>query len=65
MEAELSVDAGGWTELLPEDGLLDGRGETFEVAAPASARLLLLRLTDAAYNEVTYDLLSRLDGRGR
>jgi len=64
-EAEVSVDAGGWQKLLPEDQLLDGRGESFLVDAPSAARLVLLRLTDAAYNEVTYDLLPRLAGQGR
>ena len=46
----------------PEDGLLDGRGESFLVPVPeGGARLLLLHLMDAAYNEVTYDLLTDLD----
>jgi hypothetical protein len=57
-EAELSADAGDWRPLLPEDGLLDGRGESFLVEVPDGARLLLLRLGDAAYNGVTYDLLA-------
>ncbi len=59
-EAELSADAGDWRALRPEDGLLDGRGESFLVEAPEGARLLLLRLSDAAYNGVTYDLLAHV-----
>ncbi len=54
--AEVSVDAGEWRLLEPEDGMLDGVRETLSVEAPSSARLVLLRLTDAAFNVVTYDL---------
>jgi hypothetical protein len=57
--ARLSADAGEWVDLRPEDGLLDGRRETFVVAAPANGRLLLLQVGDAAYNVVTFDLLRR------
>ena len=57
-EARLSVDGGAWRDLRPVDGLLDGRGESFEVEVPEGARLVLLRLTDAAYNGATYDLLA-------
>ena len=54
--AELSVDGGAWRALTAEDGLLDGQRETLVVERPAGARLLLLRVTDAAYNTVTFDL---------
>jgi hypothetical protein len=54
--ARASVDAGEWVDLRPEDGLLDGRRESFVVAAPAAARLVLLQVQDAAYNGVTFDL---------
>lgn len=54
--AEVSVDAGEWRPLRPEDGLLDGKRETLAIQAPGNARLVLLRLTDAAFNVVTYDL---------
>ena len=57
-EARLSVDAGTWEDVRPRDGLLDGRGEEFTVAVPEGASLVLLRLTDAAYNGATYDLLA-------
>ena len=60
-EAEVSADAGDWQALRPEDGLLDGRGESFLVEVPDGTRLLLLRLGDAAYNGATYDLLSAIE----
>ncbi len=59
IEAEVAADAGEWRALRPADGLLDGRGEVFEVQFPAAARLVLLRLSDAAFNEVSFDLLSQ------
>jgi hypothetical protein len=56
-EAVYSVDAGAWKPARPADGLLDEQTETVVVDAdPASAGLLLLRVTDAAYNVVTFDL---------
>jgi len=59
IEAEVAADAGQWRALRPADGLLDGRGEVFEVEVPSAARLVLLRLSDAAFNEVSFDLLSQ------
>jgi hypothetical protein len=59
-EAVYSVDAGSWKPARPEDGLLDEQTETVVVDADAaSAGLLLLRVTDAAYNVVTFDLTRR------
>ena len=55
--ARRSADAGDWEDVRPEDGLLDGRQETFLVTVPAGAHLLLLQVGDAAYNGVTFDLL--------
>ncbi len=55
--AEVSRDAAEWQPVAPADGLLDGRREAFLVDAPPGAGLLLLRLEDAAYNGVAYDLL--------
>lgn len=52
-----SVDAGKWQGLTPEDGLIDGRREAIRLAVPTGARMLLLRVTDAALNVVTFDLL--------
>jgi hypothetical protein len=56
-EAQVSVDAGEWKQVEVGDGLLDGRRETLLVEAPADARLVLLRLLDAAFNVSTVDLL--------
>ncbi|HEX9668244.1 MAG TPA: hypothetical protein VGC93_02060 [Thermoanaerobaculia bacterium] len=55
-EAVWSADAGEWQPAEPEDGLLDGRSEKLHVEVPAGSRLVLLRVTDAAYNVVTFDL---------
>lgn len=54
--AELSADGGAWRALSAEDGLLDGQREILVVDRPAEATLLLLRVTDAAFNTVTFDL---------
>jgi hypothetical protein len=55
-EAVWSADAGEWKPAEPEDGLVDGRSETLHLDVPAGSRLVLLRVTDAAYNVVTFDL---------
>lgn len=57
---EVSVDAGEWQQAAAADGLLDARRETVEIPVPDGARLLLLRVTDAAYNVMTFDLSDRL-----
>jgi hypothetical protein len=54
--AEISIDAGDWLPARPVDGLLDGQNERLLVDSPDSAKLVLLRLMDAAFNVVTYDL---------
>lgn len=56
-QAAVSVDAGDWRGSRAVDGLLDSRRETLVLTVPEDARLVLLRLTDAALNVVTYDLL--------
>lgn len=58
LDVALSADAGAWEEAIPVDGLLDGRRETLDVAVPAAAHVLLLRVTDSAGNVVTFDLLA-------
>lgn len=59
-EVVYSVDAGEWKPARAADGLLDGRSETLLVEAPAKgSHLLLLRASDAAFNDVTFDLSSR------
>lgn len=56
-EAVYSVDAGVWKPAHPADGLLDAQTETLVVdAEPGPGGLLLLRVTDAAYNVITFDL---------
>ncbi len=64
-EAVASLDAQEWKPIEAVDGLLDGRTETFlidlgEDAGPADPKeggsLLLLRVTDAAFNVITFDL---------
>ena len=55
-EAVFSVDATEWQPARPVDGLLDGQRETLLMTAPSDNRLLLLRVTDAAFNVVTFDL---------
>jgi len=57
--AEVSIDAGEWRPAQPADGLLDGQRETLEVTIPEDARLVLLRVIDAAFNQTTFDLLRR------
>jgi len=54
--AEVSIDAGEWQPAEPADGLLDGRREELAIEAPAGARLVLLRVEDAAFNLATFDL---------
>ena len=58
-EAVYSVDAANWKPARAADGLLDAQTETVLIDAdPASGNLLILRVTDAAYNVVTFDLSS-------
>ena len=61
-EAVVSVDAGEWRAVGVEDGLLDSQRETLAIDAAEGARLLLLRLTDAAHNVTTIDLSGQLGG---
>ncbi len=55
-EAVYSIDAEEWRPARPLDGILDGRRELLVVEVPEGRSLVLLRLTDAAFNVVTYDL---------
>ena len=60
-EASLSLDGGPWRPLAAADGLLDGQKEELVVAEiPATAKLVLLRLGDAAFNYSTVDLGAEL-----
>jgi len=58
--AEFSVDAGPWQPAEPADGLLDGRREELALEVPEGARLVLLRVEDAAFNLATFDLTQEL-----
>lgn len=59
-QAEISVDAGEWRPAIPTDRLLDGRTEAFRIEVPERARMLILRIRDAAHNVVTFDLSENL-----
>jgi sugar lactone lactonase YvrE len=58
--AVYSVDAGPWQKARAIDGLVDGRQERLQVEIPPEARLLLLRVTDAALNVITFDLFANI-----
>jgi hypothetical protein len=63
-EAVYSLDATEWKPALPADGLLDGKTETLTIdpakdgkaATASTGGLLLLRVTDAAFNVSTFNL---------
>mgnify|MGYP003481651985 FL=1 len=60
-EAKLSIDGGEWKPLAAVDGLVDGQTEELVVEElPDDARLVLLRLSDAAFNDRTFDLRAEL-----
>ena len=54
--AEWSENAREWQKATVVDGLLDGRVERLQLELTADARFVLLRVTDAAHNVVTYSL---------
>ncbi len=56
-EVVAATDGKPWQALAAADGLLDGRQERFSVEVPPGVVTLLLRVTDAAANVVTFDLL--------
>jgi hypothetical protein len=58
-EAVASVNAGEWKPARVLDGLLDSKSETLVLDPAPKGGLLLLRVTDAAYNVVTFDLSNR------
>jgi hypothetical protein len=55
-EAVLSVNAQEWTPVPAADGLLDGRTEILLIPPGKPGDLLLLRVTDAAHNVITFSL---------
>ncbi len=54
--AEYSMNAGEWIPARSEDGLLDGQRETLVLPIPDTGSLMLLRVLDAAFNVVTFDI---------
>ncbi len=59
--AELSIDGGEWRDVAPADGLLDGQSEVILLPdLPAKTRIVLLRVSDAAFNLRTFDLSAEL-----
>ena len=62
-DAVVSIDAGDWRPAVAADGLLDGRRETLRIERPEGARMLLLRVSDAAHNVITFDLLAEPNSR--
>ncbi|MEP0775519.1 MAG: hypothetical protein HRF46_14315 [Acidobacteriota bacterium] len=50
---EYNRDGERWVPLTPEDGLLDGRRETFRLPAVKGPRLLAVRAVDAHHNRAT------------
>lgn len=51
--AEWSRDGESWNPVAAEDGLLDGREETFRFAAAAGGRLVVVRVIDRHHNRTT------------
>ncbi len=59
-QADYSVDGGAWRQARAVDGLLDGRREALRLEVAGEPRIVLLRLTDAAHNVVTFNVLSEV-----
>lgn len=59
--AEISIDAGEWRAAESRDGLLDGRREVLDLEVPEGARWILLRVSDAAFNVLTFELSRRIN----
>ena len=55
-EAVVSVNAQEWKPVRAADGLLDGRTETLLIETGKPGDLMLLRVTDAAHNIITFNL---------
>lgn len=63
-EAAVSIDGGAWRPLVPADGLLDGQKEELVLSdIPEDARYVLVRLADAPFNYVTFDLSQEIASR--
>ncbi|HEY0510296.1 MAG TPA: hypothetical protein VGH73_00230 [Thermoanaerobaculia bacterium] len=55
-EAVSSINAQEWKPVRAADGLIDGRTETLLIEPGKPGDLLLLRVTDAAHNVITFNL---------
>ena len=64
-DAEWSADGAEWQPAVAEDGLIDGRREVFVVKPPKGAHFVVLRVIDAAFNVITFDLSSQGAGGGK
>ena len=53
VRAEWSRDGDQWIALAPEDGLLDGREETFEFPAASGRHMVVVRAVDRQHNRAT------------
>jgi hypothetical protein len=59
--AEVSIDGSAWRALASADGLVDGRSEELVLnEIPEGAKLVLVRLGDAAFNDRAIDVLAEL-----
>jgi hypothetical protein len=59
--AEVSIDGSAWRPLAAADGLVDGRSEELVVEEiPEGAKLVLVRVGDAAFNDRAIDVLAEL-----
>lgn len=58
-EAVVSTNAQEWKPVRAADGLLDGRTETLLIETAKPGDLLLLRVTDAAHNVITFNLTNQ------
>lgn len=59
--AEVSIDGSPWRPLAALDGLVDGRSEELVVEEiPEGAKLVLVRVGDAAFNDRAFDVLAEL-----
>ena len=53
---EVSLDAGPWEDVHPEDGIADATSESYRISVPAEARgrrLVVLRASDLLGNVAT------------
>ena len=53
VRVEWNRDADEWHALVPDDGLLDGRLESFHIAAQKGSHTLTVRAVDDHFNRVT------------